>query len=188
MEDRDKRLRELEGQLTPRHLKFARLVAEGDRSLKDAYSETYPNASEATCLTNGARLLGKARVSEYVELLSGEAADTFVVNKHQVMERLWEVAGLNLDSDSKAANAVASALKTLLDHLAPKATKSKVEVTGKDGGPIGTANVNLGGGGLSDEMTRAIITQTLGLTDEAADRFMGIKAEETNNADATEGR
>ena len=104
-----------------------------------------------------------------------------MVNRTQVMEKLWDVAE-RYGNDPKAANAVASALKTLLDHLTPKQPRGvKVELTGKDGGPVETKNE----GGLSDVMTRAIITQTLGLTDEQADRFMGIKAESEANADAT---
>ena len=66
MEDRTERIRELESQLSPRHLKFARIVAEGESSLKDAYGQVYTKASESTCLTNGARLLGNARISEYI--------------------------------------------------------------------------------------------------------------------------
>lgn len=181
MEDRTQRLRDLEAELSPRHLNFARLVAEGELSLTDAYGQVYPNAQRSTCLTNGSRLLGNARISEYIELLTGEAADTFVVNRTQVMQKLWDVAERYGD-DPKAANAVASALKTLLDHLVPKAVKAKVELTGKDGGPVQTKNE----GGLSDAMTRAIMVQTLGLSDAQADRLLGERSEP--DADATEGR
>ena len=183
MEDRKKHLRELEAELSPRHLKFARLVAQGDITIKGAYKAVYPDAGEGTCEVNGSRLLGKAKVSRYVELLSGEAADTFVVNRTQVLEKLWDVAARYGD-DAKAANAVASALKTLLDHLSPKDTRAKVEITGKDGGPVSTRHE----GGLSDDMARAIMVQTLGLSDAQANRLLGEKEEEEPDVDASEGR
>lgn len=165
-EEREKRLRELEAQMSPQHLRFSRLFASGEYSAAAAYRECYPECAVSTSQTNGSRLAGSPRVSEYVRLLSGVAADHLVVNRAMVVAELWRVATERYGDDAKASGAVVAALKTLLDYQGGGPT-TKVEVSGK------VDNTHTHKGGMSEAMTRAIITETMGLTDAQADAFFG---------------
>ena len=180
MEERAKRLRELEAELSPRHLRFARLVAAGEMNLADCYAEVYPTGANRKGHSNSAcRLLGKKAVAEYVELLSGEVAETFIVNRHELIGDMLDFVGMHKDND-KASNAVASTYKTLLDALTPKEVRAtRIEVTGKDGGPVKS---EVRQKGLSPEMARSIVKDTLGLTADQARRMLG----ESEDADGEE--
>lgn len=158
--------------MSPRHLRFARLIAAGDTTIKDCYLAVYPTVKEGVARTNGSRLLSRAHIKAYVEAITGAAAELAIVSREEILGRLWEVGnGAVYGNDPKAANATASALKTLLDGVSPKdKTSRRVEVTGADGGPVVEEVTHKG---LSKGATRSIITQTLGLTDEQAARFLG---------------
>jgi hypothetical protein len=174
MADIKERLRELEGELSPRHLAFARSVASGHGSITEAYQELYPDSSPSATATHAYRLLGKREIKEYIQLLCGQAAEDFIVNKEGVLAALWDLQSRYGD-DPKASGAVAASLKTLLDHLAPRITKTAVELTGKDGGPVHQKHTNKG---MSDDMARAIFIGTLGLSEAQAARMLGDKEPE----------
>ncbi len=181
MEDREKHLRKLEKELSPRHLKFARLVAEGETSYTAAYGQCYPSSAESAWASLGSRLMSNAKVRLYVELMTGLAADEVIVNRTEVLSELWHLAKNRYGNDSKAAGAAGQALKTLLEYLTPKeATTTRVELTGKDGGPVRSER------GLSDNMVRSILVGTMGLSDEAADNMLGKVQAEDEASDETD--
>lgn len=135
--------------------------------MKEAFLVHYPDTTTESARSAPYRVMAKPAVKEYITLLCGEAADNLIVTKEAVLGALWDIH-VRYGDDPKAAGAAAASLKTLLEHLTPKVTK--VELTGKDGGPVAS---KVDGRGASDEMMQRIYEGLLGLTPEQASEMPG---------------
>lgn len=59
---------------SPRHEKFAQLMASGDYSAWEAYHNVYPLVKESTCRSNGPALFRTAFIKARVRQIQGDAA------------------------------------------------------------------------------------------------------------------
>lgn len=81
--------------LNPRQQKFAELIVAG-QTAKAAYFEAFPRCrTEGTAEANGARLLGNAKVAEFIEALRWETGEkvksNLIASKTEVAEFLTSV-------------------------------------------------------------------------------------------------
>ena len=129
--------------LTPREEKFAQGVADG-LSQAEAYRQAYQSAAgwkDKTVWSRASELMADSKVSGRVEELRAELAKQALWSRMDSVATLKPIAtGAEKDSDRIAAVKV---LNEMHGYNAP----TKLEHTGKDGGPIRTQTA----GDLTDE-------------------------------------
>lgn len=175
MDRREERKLALEKSLRPQHLAFARALVEGG-NLKDAYMGVY-QCNDTTARSAGPRLLGSnPDIREYFTLCTGLASDAAIVRREQIIARLLEIGD---NDDARAQGAAVAALKEVLAQQGSVApTKTQVELTGKDGGPVESETKTRG---LSTEAVVDLASKLFGVSpDKAAAMF---KKGRTNDKD-----
>ncbi|MEL6646634.1 MAG: terminase small subunit [Pseudomonadota bacterium] len=138
-------------ELTPKQAAFARAFFETGNAA-EAYRQAYDvvqDAKDGWLYVEASQLLDHPKVALKLEELRKEADKLSIFTRTQALEELEEARQLALKEKqaSAAVSAVSSKAKLFgLDR------ETKLALTGKDGGPIQTLNLNE----LSDEQLAAI--------------------------------
>lgn len=123
--------------LTPREEKFAQGVADG-LSQAEAYRQAYPSAAkwkDATVWSKASVLMRNGKVQARVEEIRAELAKQALWSRMDSVATLKPIAtGAEKDSDRIAAVKV---LNEMHGYNAP----TKLELTGKGGGPVQQVNM-----------------------------------------------
>ena len=99
------------GTLNERQKKFCEIYAD-NLNITRSYMEAYPGTSETVASANGSRLLGNAKVNEYIQELLAERRRIRILSVEEAQTILCDIASNDKERTSDRINALDKLFKS----------------------------------------------------------------------------